>query len=160
MGINEQAKVENSWKILEILNFKTEKGLRYSWNYIDECSLVLFEAYAGDNLSKHDYCRMIERHRLIQNYSTGMEKAKLSMMLSNFHQNGAIKFMKESCIDALKVIEKNKDRLQALRDRAVILTDDQILKDWKDDEKRDMELTLEESQTKFIFESIIPNIFM
>lgn len=68
--------------------------------------------------------------------------------------------MKESCIDAMKVIEKNKEKLQALRDRAVILTDDQILKDWKDDEKRDMELTLEEAQTKFIFESIIPNIFL
>jgi len=39
----------------------------------------------------------------------------------------------------MEIISKNNKKLQKLRDRALMLTDDQILKDWKEEEKREME---------------------
>ena len=160
MGVNEQATVESNWKILEILNSKTKGGYDLILKYIGQCSKCLFEASADNELSKDDYCRMLERSRLLSIFSGSLAKIKGPNFLHKLYENNIYSYIKESVIDAMEVIARNNDKLRHMRERAIILTDDQILKDFKEEDKRDFELTLDEAKTKFIFESIVPNIFM
>jgi len=76
MGVNEQSTVESNWKILEILSSKTRVGYYLILDYVTHCSKLLFETSKDNQFSEDDYCRMLERSRLLSIFSGSMQKIK------------------------------------------------------------------------------------